>query len=105
MTVDYSNHLVRVAWGDAVSDYFSAVNGVKQGGVLSLVLYCVYIADLLSALSKSGVGCYFGKNLVGALLFLSLLLRLQCANYYPYAESMQLNIVFRSMPLNPGRPV
>jgi hypothetical protein len=59
----YSNNLVRIAWGGVLSDYFSAVNGVKQGGVLSPVLYCVYIDDLLLALSKSGVG----NNFVGAL--------------------------------------
>jgi len=52
-----------------VSDYFSAVNGIKQGGVLSPVLYCVYIDDLLSALSNSGVGCYIGNNFVGALIY------------------------------------
>jgi len=52
-----------------VSDYFSAVNGVKQGGVLSPVLYCVYIDDLLLALSNSGVGFYIGNNFVGALAY------------------------------------
>ena len=30
----YSNNLVRIAWGGVLSDYFSAINGVKQGGVL-----------------------------------------------------------------------
>jgi len=65
----YSNNLVRIAWGGVLSDYFLAVNGVKQGGVLSPVLYCVYIDDLLLALSKSGVGCYIGSNFVGALAY------------------------------------
>ena len=65
----YSNNLVRIAWGGVLADYFSAVNGVKQGGVLSPVLYCVYIDDLLLALSKSGVGCYIGSNFVGALAY------------------------------------
>jgi Reverse transcriptase (RNA-dependent DNA polymerase) len=65
----YSNNLVRIAWGGVLSDYFSAINGVKQGGVVSPVLYCVYIDDLLLALSKSGVGCYIGSNFVGALAY------------------------------------
>jgi Reverse transcriptase (RNA-dependent DNA polymerase) len=65
----YSNNLVRIAWGGVLSDYFSAINGVKQGDVLSPVLYCVYIDDLLLALSKSGVGCYIGSNVVGALAY------------------------------------
>jgi len=90
-----------------VFDFFSAVNRVKQGGVLSPVLYCVYIDDLLLALSISSVGCYIGNNFVGALAYADAIVLIaptatQCANYYPYAESMQLNIVFRSMPLNPS---
>ena len=42
-------------------------NGVKQGGVLSLVLFCIYIDNLLVQLSKSGFGCYIGNTFVGAL--------------------------------------
>jgi len=61
----YSNNLVRIAWGGIVSEYVSAVNGVKQGGVLSPVLYYVFIDDLLLAFSNSGVGCYIGNNFVG----------------------------------------
>jgi len=37
----YTNS-VRVAWGAITSDYFSVVNGVKQGAVLSPVLFCLY---------------------------------------------------------------
>ena len=58
-----------MAWGSAITDYFSAVNGVKQGAVLSPVLFCVYMDDLLSASSKAGVGCYIGCTFVGALAY------------------------------------
>jgi len=33
------NNLVRVSWSGAMTDYFRALNGVKQGAVLSLILY------------------------------------------------------------------
>ena len=52
-----------------MSVYFMAINGVKQGGVSSPVLFCLYIDDLLLTLSKSGVGCFIGKNFVGALAY------------------------------------
>ena len=65
----YTNNLVRVSWCGVVSDYFSAANGVKQGAVLSPILFCVYIDNLLILLSKTGVGCYIGSNFVGALAY------------------------------------
>ena len=51
------------------SDYFKALNGVKQGGIISPVLFCVYIDQLLINLASSGVGCYVGLNFVGALAY------------------------------------
>jgi len=38
-----------------VPDLFTAYNGVKQGGVISPVLLCIYIDDLLVHLSLSGL--------------------------------------------------
>ena len=76
----YTQNSVRVAWGGAMSEYFSAVNGVKQGAVLSPVLFCVYIDDLLLVLSKAGIGCYIGSNFVGALAYADLL-HLQLLHY------------------------
>ena len=65
----YANNYVRVAWRGVMSNYFLASNGVKQGGVLSPVLFCLYIDDLLLTLSQSGVGCYVGINFAGALAY------------------------------------
>ena len=56
-------------WGGLVSDYFSVLNGVKQGGVVSPVLFCIYIDDLLYRLSQSGVGCFVGAYFCGALAY------------------------------------
>jgi len=55
-----------------MTDYFIALNGVKQGAVLSPIRYWLYVEDLLLILSKAGVGCFIGL-LVGALAYLVLL--------------------------------
>ncbi len=47
------------------SEYFTICNGVKQGGVISPVLFCIYIDGLLIELENSGVGCYMGSVFAG----------------------------------------
>ena len=43
------------------SDVVKLQCGVRQGGVLSPVLFAVYVNDVIMALSKSGHGCYFNN--------------------------------------------
>ena len=38
------------------------MNGVKQGGVLSPVLFAVYTDVLLLRLQESGIGCHMGGH-------------------------------------------
>ena len=52
----YTSNFVRVARCDVLSDYVVAINGVKQDGVLSPVLFCIYLDNLLERLSRSGDG-------------------------------------------------
>ena len=39
---------------------FTLANGVKQGGVISPILFNVYMDDLSTALNSSGIGGYLG---------------------------------------------
>ena len=71
----YSDLQCRVRWDDTLSDWFSIKAGVRQGGVLSPVFYCIYVDDLVETLSRMGIGCHL-RN-----LFLSILL---------YADDMAL---------------
>lgn len=65
----YTNNYVYVSWVGSNSSSFRACNGVKQGGVLSPVLFCLYMDGLLNKLSHAGVGCYMGEMFVGALAY------------------------------------
>jgi len=65
----YTGHLIRISWAGVMSDYFNALNGVKHGGVISPILFCIYIYDLLVSLSQLGVGCYIAGNFVGAIFY------------------------------------
>ena len=69
LAVLYTSSQVRVLWAGLVSDYFPISNGVKQGGVISSVLFCVYMDDLLLRLASGGVGCYLGLHFIGALAY------------------------------------
>ena len=44
---------------------FSVYNGVKQGGMLSLILFCIYIDVLLERLKQASVGCFIGNTFIG----------------------------------------
>ena len=57
---------LRVRWN---SSPFKVSNGVRQGSVLSPILFSVYLDSLLVDLSKSGVGCYWGSFFAGAFAY------------------------------------
>ena len=42
----HSKQEMCIKWGQATSDYFTISNGVRQGGILSLRLFAVYVDDL-----------------------------------------------------------
>lgn len=65
----FTNNPVSVTWGGVMSDYFLVVYDFKQGGVLSPLLFGLYIDDMLLALSQSRGGCYIGSIFVGALVY------------------------------------
>ena len=66
----YTSQTLRVVkWGHTVSNYFTVRNGVKQGGVLSPLLFAIYTDSLLKRLEESGVGCHMGGHFTGALAY------------------------------------
>ena len=65
----YQSQHLRTKWNGFTSDAFSVSRGVRQGGVLSPILFTLYIDDLLKELSQSSVGCYWGNIFVGVLAY------------------------------------
>ena len=60
----YVHQLVSEKWGNS---QFSVSNGVKQGGVLSPLLFSIYIYNLFVLLKYSGLGCHLGSTFVGGI--------------------------------------
>ena len=61
----YVNQFANVKWNNSVSEIFSLSNGVRQGGVISAILYCFYGNILFSSLRKSGYGCWINSVYTG----------------------------------------
>ncbi len=62
----YTNQKVHVRWRDEFSETFTATNGVTQGGVISPILFCIYMDGLLTELANSGYACYMVGVFAGA---------------------------------------
>ena len=60
---------IQTSWMGYFSDEFGATNGVRQGGVLSPVLFTIYYDALIQKLSETNVGCHVGHKFVGALSY------------------------------------
>ena len=65
----YTRQQARVLWYTCTSDYFTIFNGVKQGGVLSTILFSFYIDRLLILLKQSAIGCHLNGTYCGALAY------------------------------------
>ena len=63
--VSYENQVANVRWNNEYSRYFTIKNGVKQGAILSAVLYCVYTNELFAKLRRLKIGCHVNKTYVG----------------------------------------
>jgi len=65
----YCNQRACVKWRSATSEMFPVSNGVKQGGVISPILFTLYMDVLLHRLEANGVGCWLEGQFCGAFAY------------------------------------
>ena len=65
----YTNSSTRIAWNGICSAMFLVKNGVKQGGVMSRILFCIYWNGLLNILATAQISCFIGRVFVGCLAY------------------------------------
>ena len=58
----YLNQRICAAWGACKSYFFQATNGVKQGSIISPILFTVCVDELIARLQASGLGCNIGRS-------------------------------------------
>ena len=61
----YINQFANVNWNGTYSSVFSIGNGVRQGAILSGILYCFYTNDLFKNLRRKRTGCWVNCNYMG----------------------------------------
>ena len=65
----YSTQQMHIRWGNTTTSSFFVSNGVKQGGILSPILFNVYMDQLSVKLNASNIGGDIGDVLVNHLCY------------------------------------
>ena len=67
LLIMYKKQVANVRWNSSLSQSFPISNGVKQGVVLSAILFCVHVNDLYKLLRKRRSGCWINGHYMGIL--------------------------------------
>ena len=59
----YVNQGMQIKW-NMISEKYGIANDVKQGGVLSPILFGIYMDNFIKRLKDSNIGCKIGDNYV-----------------------------------------
>ena len=65
----YTKQSLRVRWSNIFSENFDVSNGVKQGGILSPILFSIYMDGLIANLRLCGMGCRISRYFVGVIVY------------------------------------
>jgi hypothetical protein len=65
----YSKLVVSVKWNNSLSSQWHVTSGVRQGGILSPILFNVYVDKFITSLRSLGLGCYYHGLYIGCLMY------------------------------------
>ena len=65
----YTHQKMCIRWGNAISPSFTVSNGVKQGGIISPILFNVYMDGLSVLLNSSNIGGQIGYTFLNHLCY------------------------------------
>ena len=65
----YCNQMFCVKWVTTFSEYFTVSNGVRQGGIMSPILFNVYMNNLSVELNKCKTGCNINGTFINHLMY------------------------------------
>lgn len=65
----YCNQTMCIRWGNSYSSCFNVTNGVRQGGILSPILFNLYMDGLSKTLTDTRIGCNMNGTFVNHLMY------------------------------------
>jgi len=65
----YSKLYSSVRWNSYIGAQFKVLSGVRQGGILSPILFNMYVDDLIEALKANGDGCHVRNCYIGCIMY------------------------------------
>ena len=69
LSTRYSIHILVVKWSNVTSNLFKVSNGLRQGRILPLSLFNLYMDQLSLNLTQFGVGCKCNTTIVNHLFY------------------------------------
>jgi len=103
----YSKLSANVKWNDCFSDIFYICSGVRQGGILSPLLFNVYVNIMITRLRSSDFGCKLHHYYVGCIMYAddlilisASIINLQCMLDICTFTSHELGIKFNGLKSN-----
>ncbi len=61
----YEREESKVVWNNEYGEYFTSTNGVHQGGIISTLMFTIYMDELIKELKASSIGCHISDRYLG----------------------------------------